>query len=150
MRELPDFLEGGEVARLIPVGAVNQRERVACSVLLASLRVVQPFARSFFAGMNWRSGSWAQVQGYTEPVFKSQPEGLRCRPDGLLILNTGRREGRFIVEAKIGGARIDTDQLAQYSQLIRPNGIDAIITVSNELSSDPSELPYTVPRELRN
>jgi hypothetical protein len=37
MSELPDFLEGGEVARLIPVGAVNQRERVACSVLLASL-----------------------------------------------------------------------------------------------------------------
>jgi hypothetical protein len=48
MSELPDFLEGGEIARLIPVGAVNQRERVACSVLLASLRVVQPFARSFF------------------------------------------------------------------------------------------------------
>ena len=28
MSELPDFLEGGEIARLIPVGAVNQRERV--------------------------------------------------------------------------------------------------------------------------
>jgi hypothetical protein len=148
--ELPDFLEGGEVARLIPVGAVNQRERVACSVLLAALRVVQPFARSFFAGMNWRSGNWAQVHGYTEPVFKSQQDGLRRRPDGLLILNTGRREGRFIVEAKIGGAKIDTDQLAEYSQLVRPNGIDAIIPVSNELSSGPADLPYALPREVRN
>ena len=100
--------------------------------------------------MNWRSGNWAQVHGYTEPVFKSQPEGMRCRPDGLIILNTGRREARFIVEAKIGGARIDTDQLTLYSQLIRPNGIDAVITVSNELSSDPTDLPYAVPRELRN
>jgi hypothetical protein len=150
MSELPDFLEGGEVARLIPVGAANQRERVACSVLLASLRVVQPFARSFFSQMNWRFGNWAQVHGYIEPVFRSQPEALRCRPDGLLVLNTGRREGRFIVETKIGGAKIDTEQLGQYCQLVRSNEIDAIITISNELSPDPSHLPYAVPKEARN
>lgn len=150
MIELPDYLEGGEEARLIPAGASTQKERFACSVLLASLRVVQPFAREFFGHINWRVGSWAKIHGFTEPVFTHQPEGLNCRPDGLLILDTGRRERRAIVETKIGSAKIDTDQLLQYYRLARANGVDAIITVSNELTADPTHLPYEVPREIRN
>lgn len=150
MSELPECLEGGEVARLIPVGSAGQRERAACTVLLAALRVVQPFAREFFGRMEWRAGNWAQVYSYTEPVFKKQPEGLTCRPDGLLILNTTRRELRFIVEAKIGTARIDPNQLADQCRLARLNDVDALITVSNELSPDPAYLPYEAPREARN
>jgi hypothetical protein len=107
MTELPDYLEGGEEARLIPVGASTQRERFACSVLLASLRVVQPFARAFFAQMEFRVGSWSEIFGFTEPVFRNQPDGLSCRPDGLLVLNTGRKEYRLIVETKIGSATLD-------------------------------------------
>ena len=49
MIELPDYLEAGDVARFIPVGAGTQKERFACSVLLSSLRVVQPFSREFSA-----------------------------------------------------------------------------------------------------
>ena len=63
MIELPDYLEGGEEARLIPAGASTQRERFACSVLLASLRVVQPFARAFFDHINWKVGSWSEIRG---------------------------------------------------------------------------------------
>ena len=131
MTELPDYLRGGEEARLIPVGASSQRERFACSVLLAALRVVQPFARDFFAHMNLRVGSWSEISGYTEPVFKNQTDGVSCRPDGLLVLDTGRREHRLIVETKIGSAKIDTDQLAEYARLARANEVDAIVTVSN-------------------
>jgi hypothetical protein len=150
MAELPDYLEGGDEARLIPAGASTQRERFACSVLLASLRVVRPFAREFFGHMNWKVGSWAEIRGYTEPVFRHQPDGTHCRPDGLLILNTGKKERRAIVETKIGCAKIDTDQLAEYYRLARANKVDAIITVSNELSADPTHLPYDVPREIKN
>ncbi len=102
MTELPDYLVSGDEARLIPVGASSQRERFACSVLLASLRVVRPFARAFFAHMNLRAGSSSEVSGYTEPVFKYQTDGVSCRPDGLLILDTGRRQHRLIVERKSG------------------------------------------------
>jgi hypothetical protein len=150
MIELPDYLEGGDEARLIPAGAGTQRERFACSVLLASLRVVRPFAREFFGHMNWKVGSWAEIRGYTEPVFRHQPEGMNCRPDGLLILDTGKKERRAIVETKIGSAKIDTDQLVQYCRLAKAKKIEAIITVSNELSADPTHLPYDVPREIKN
>jgi hypothetical protein len=150
MVELPDYLEGGDEARLIPAGASTQRERFACSVLLASLRVVQPFARDFFGRMNWRVGSWAEIRGYTEPVFRYQPDGMNCRPDGLLILDTGKKERRALVETKIGSAKIDADQLAEYYRLAKANKLDAIITVSNELSADPTHLPYDVPREIKH
>jgi hypothetical protein len=150
MVELPDYLEGGEVARLIPAGAGTQRERFACSVLLASLRVVHPFARAFFDHLSWKVGSWSEIRGYTEPVFKRQPEGIYCRPDGLLILDTGKKERRAIVETKIGSAKIDIDQLVQYYRLAKANKVDAIITVSNELSADPTHLPYEVPKEIKN
>lgn len=150
MPRLPDFLEGGDVARLIPVGSASQRERAACSVLLAALRSVQPFAHAFFANMDWRLGRWARVHGYSEPLFRTQPEGLVCRPDGLIVLDTGRREYRFIVETKIGGARIDPEQLASECRLARLNEVDAIITVSNELNYAPHHLPYRTPAEARN
>jgi hypothetical protein len=150
MAEFPDYLEGGEEARLIPAGASTQREHFACSVLLASLRVVHPFAREFFRHMDWRVGNWAEIRGYTEPVFRHQPDGMHWRPDGLLILDTGKKERRAIVETKIGSAKIDTDQLVEYYRLAKANKVDAIITVSNELSADPTHLPYEVPREIKN
>ena len=40
--------------------------------------------------MGWKVGSWAKIHGYTEPVFRRQPEGMNSRPDGLLILKTGK------------------------------------------------------------
>jgi hypothetical protein len=147
MIELPDYLDGGDEARLIPVGAATQKERFACSVLLASLRVVHPFARDFFDHIGWKVGSWSEIRGYTEPVFSNQPDGITCRPDGLLILDTGKKERRAIVETKIGSAKISGDQLAQYCRLAKANKIDAIITVSNELSADPTHLPYDIPKE---
>jgi hypothetical protein len=150
MPDLPEYLVSGDEARLIPVGASSQRERFACSVLLASLRVVRPFARAFFEHMNLRAGSSSAVLGYTEPVFRRQSDGVSCRPDGLLVLDTGRKKHRLIVETKIGSAKIDTVQLAEYARLARANDVDTIVTVSNELSADPSHLPYQAPREIRN
>jgi hypothetical protein len=68
----------------------------------------------------------------------------------LLVLDTGRRQWRAILESKIGGFKIDTQQLAQYSRLARANRVNAIITISNELTPRPDHLPYEVPREIRN
>ncbi len=148
--ELPEYLYGGELARLIPVGSGGQRERAACSVLLASLQVVQPFARSFFRHMGQRVGSWSRIYAYTEPVLCDQPDEDACRPDGLLILDTGRKQWMALVEAKIGNAKIKGQQLERYTQLARQNGIDAVITVSNQLTPRPTHLPYRPPAKLRD
>ena len=55
---IPEFLAQGELARLIPICASSQRERAACSVLLAALRVVHPLARDLLSEMGKRVGNW--------------------------------------------------------------------------------------------
>ena len=144
---IPEFLTQGEVARLIPVGASSQRERAACSVLLAALRVVHPFARDLLSEMGKRVGNWASVEAYTEVVFQNQPDE-RCRPDGLIIFDTVRRQWKALVEAKVGQGRISSDQLGRYYRLAQANGLDAIITISNELNPRPHHVPYDVPQEM--
>ena len=144
---LPEFLVQGELARLIPVCASSQRERAACSVLLAALRVVHPFARDLLSEMGKRVGNWASIQAYTEVVFQNQPEE-RCRPDGLIIFDTVRRQWKALVEAKVGQGRISPEQISRYYRLARANGIDAIITISNELNPRPQHIPYDVPDEV--
>jgi len=59
---LPEFLQQGELARLIPVGSASQRERAACSVLLAALRVVHPLARDLLSEIGKRVGNRPAAQ----------------------------------------------------------------------------------------
>ena len=82
---LPDVLESGEIARLIPVAHASQKERHAVSVLLATLMIVRPFARSAFETLGKSVGPMTSVLGFTEVVFKHQLEDIDCRPDGLLF-----------------------------------------------------------------
>jgi hypothetical protein len=142
----PEYLKQGELARLIPVCAPNQKERAACSVLLAALRIVHPFARDLFGELKRRVGNWASIEAYTEVVFANQADE-NARHDGLLILNTRRGEWRALIEAKIGTAKIDPEQIKRYYRLARANQIDAIITISNELSPRPDHIPYDLRRE---
>ena len=144
---IPEFLAQGELARLIPICASSQRERAACSVLLAALRVVHPLARDLLSEMGKRVGNWASIEAYTEVVFKNQPDE-RCRPDGLIIFDTSRRQWKALVEAKVGQGRISPEQISRYYRLARANEIDAIITISNELTPRPQHIPYDVPDQV--
>src|SRR5262245_52542820 len=101
--------------------------------------------------MGQRVGRLGSVEAFTEVTFRRQPNGDKTRPDGLLVLDTSRRQWKAIVEAKIGSSRINPDQIRRYYRLARANGIDAIITISNELNVKPGCLPYDVsPEILRN
>ncbi|MCG8559806.1 MAG: hypothetical protein MI824_08405 [Hyphomicrobiales bacterium] len=143
--DLPDFLKSGEIARLIPVASASQKERHAASVLLATLSIVRPLARDLFATIGRRVGTTTAVDAYTEVVFHNQNGERSARPDGLLILKTSRTEWRALIEAKIGNAKIDVEQIEAYARLARENAIDTIITISNELTVIPEQTPYALP-----
>ncbi|MGB2931204.1 MAG: hypothetical protein WBE08_11450 [Methyloceanibacter sp.] len=146
--ELPVCLKSGEAARLIPVANGSQKERCTDSVLLAALCVVRPFAEAVFGTINKNIGSKTSVAALTEVVFKKQLAEANCRPDGLIIVSTPKAEWRALVEAKIGTAKIDPHQLSLYCKLAVENSVDAVITISNELTSFPDHPPYDVPREV--
>ena len=53
-----------------------------------------------------------------------------------------------LIEAKIGSAKIDSDQVQRYVQLARRNGLDAVITISNEFVGRPTHVPVAMPKNL--
>lgn len=140
--ELPSFLKSGERARLVPVTPAGQRERHAASVLLATISIVEPFAREVLATVGRRTGQRSEIHTFTEVVFKHGPTDKKDRPDGLLILDTSRAKWKALIEAKIGTAKIDPEQVEKYVQIAKTNDLQAVITVSNELTAIPEQLPY--------
>jgi hypothetical protein len=142
----PDFLDRGEAARLIPVVADASKEARAASVLMASLMSVPSFAREVFSTIGQRVGTRADLQCFTEIRFKND-EGINLRPDGLMVLDGGRgRTWSCLVEAKIGNAELDLEQVEAYLQLAKLNEIQAVITISNQFVALPTHSPLKISR----
>jgi hypothetical protein len=148
MTELPEFLLSGDRARLIPVVADTSKENRAASVLLATISSVDDFAKALLSGIGQRVGTRAKVECFTEVVFKKAPGGAKIRPDGLLIVNLGKRSWSALIEAKIGRSQVDPEQIANYCQLAKLNGIDAVITLSNQFAALPTHHPIKPTRKI--
>lgn len=148
MREVPEFLERGEVARLIPVVKESHQEDRATSILLAGMMAVDDFAKFLLAeiGQNLRLRS--KVRCYTQIVFKKLPGEIKHRPDGLIEVVTGSRTWRAVVESKIGRATLTEEQIRDYIQAAKLNGIDAVITLSNQFATLPTHHPVRFSRAL--
>jgi hypothetical protein len=147
----PQYLESGDKARLIPVAAESSREVRAASILMAALSAVPPFAQAMLGPLGQRLGKRARLDCYTEVVLSDgRDDSVRVRPDGLMVLDGGRgREWRCLVEAKIGRAQVDLEQLTTYLTLARRHGIDGVLTVSNQFVALPTHSPVKIPKSAR-
>lgn len=143
--EIPPNVQRGEAARLFPVLSENSKEGRATSVLLATLSVVDTLADALFRRLGRPIGPRTKINCFTEVVLKSDP---RFRPDGLIVIDTGRGSWSALVECKIGKAKVEPDQVENYIKRARENAIDCVITVSNELVADPSRSPASVDGRL--
>lgn len=147
MTERPDILKSGEYARLIPVVADSSREERALSILLATMSAVEEFRTAMFASLGVRAGAKASLEAYSQCVL-SPPALPADRPDGLIILNTGKRRWRALVEAKIGSAELDPVQVERYAECARAMELDALITLSNQFVALPDHHPVRLPKIL--
>jgi hypothetical protein len=139
----PEFLASGEKARLIPSVADTSRECRITSILLATIMSVEEFGKGLLNSLGVRAGKTTRIQGFTEVVFKGDPQN-RIRPDGLLIVKTGSKEWRAIVECKIGKADLDKAQVEAYLDLCKEYSIDAVITISNQSVADSCHHPLQI------
>jgi hypothetical protein len=149
MSKLPDILQSGEAARLIPVVADTSKENRSASILLAGMSAVDQLSKALLEGIGLRLGKRSVVTCYTEVVPKLKLEGSRLRPDGLVTVKIGSRTWSALIEAKIGKAILNLEQVEGYLQLAKLNGIDAVITVSNQFAALPTHHPLTVAKSLR-
>ena len=143
---LPEYLERGEQARLIPVGKGTQRENRATSVLLAGMSAIHPLSRTLLGEIGQKVGTRSKLECYSQVVFTNDPGKGKFRPDGLIELQNGKRIWRSIVESKIGKEVLNAEQLQAYIQIAKANGVSSIITISNQFASLPTHHPVKIER----
>ncbi len=150
MQDLPQNVVQGEPARLFPVLATTSKEGRTTAIVLACLALVDEFGASLLAGVGQKLGSRAKLRAFTEVVFKNQPSGMNDRPDGLIVLSVGNREWKALVEAKVGSANLRADQIEKYRTIAKDNGIDCVITISNQFATTPGAHPLEGVRRSRS
>ncbi|RKQ95591.1 hypothetical protein [Maricaulis maris] len=147
MEDIDGFDAKGERARLFPVLADSSKEGRTLSIVLATLAQVPEFAASVLNAINRRHGTRTKVECFTEVTFAKRG-GEKLRPDGLIVVSTGRTKWSAFVEAKIGNAALRQDQIEAYLRLAKDVGVDAVITMTNDFAPLPEHHPLDVDRRL--
>ena len=127
-------------ARLIPTAGIRgeeEQERRATSALLAVMTVVPDFARAVLGHMRAPAG---RVQSFCEVPLKG--ESSNSRPDGAILVERGKTSWSCLVEVKTGKSELRDEQMGRYVDLARQHGFDGVLSISNQIALQPTELPY--------
>ncbi|MCV6603654.1 MAG: hypothetical protein OIF54_19160, partial [Cohaesibacter sp.] len=146
----PDYLKQGEPARLFPVLSNTSKEGRTTSVVLACLAKIDEFGAAILKKFDQRVGSRAQISTFTEIVCKTPSEEINDRPDGLIVLKTGRNEWRALVETKVGNNTLNAQQVERYRGLAKANDFDCVITISNQFATAADTHPLAEVRKSRS
>lgn len=126
-------------ARLIPVtgikGALDQ-ERRATSALLAVMKIVPELTQSLLKPVGAPVGT---ISTFIEPEFKLGTK--KIRPDGLITIERGKRRWSALVEVKTGKNDLEIDQINAYLDICKEYGLDALITLSNQVLNASGQHP---------
>lgn len=141
----PEYLKCGDPARLIPVATKPELRNT--SVTCAMLMAVEEFADALLSALGAPIGKRARTQVWVEPVFKSAKNTDKTRPDALIVVDNGRREWRALVEAKAKGVDLDAVQIERYLDIAKEQGVDAIVTISNQFVATPTQSPCDISRQ---
>ena len=139
-----------QTARLIPIagiGGADEQERRGASALLAVLTAVREFERAILQPLGAPAG---KVSAFCEVPFELA-DGRRVRVDGLIRSVRGSREWTFLVEVKTGKAEHSREQVEAYLDVVKQEGFDGLLTISNQLLSVAGHHPVEVDgRRYRN
>ena len=137
-------MKSGELARLNPTVPDSKKEERATSILLATFRAVPDFARSMLNDAGVSTPKRSKIECFTEVAFEIPGSNRSVRPDGLIVISSGKKTWCALVESKTGTATLKQDQCEDYLVLARQLGIDAVLTISNQYSAVPSHHPVAV------
>jgi len=144
LEELNDFFEKNwkadnfdlysKRARLFPNGKRNlEDENVSTSIFLASLVGIKEFREKIISSIDDKNSSsitnkTAELHAFVEIGKKEE------RPDGLIVLTTGKTEKTVswaaYIEVKTKG-NLEKSQIEKYLERAKSDGVPCIITISN-------------------
>ena len=130
-------------ARLIPttgIGGQEEQEQRATSSLLAVMRAVPDFGRAL---LQHAGAPLGRIRTFTE-VRLSDVDDAVMRPDGAVIVERGKTRWACLIEVKTGGVPLKADQVSKYLDVAKQKGFDAVLTISNQITSSPDESPLAI------
>jgi hypothetical protein len=130
---------------LIPVAGIRgqeEQEARATSAFLAVLHAVPDFSAALLGELG---APRARPRTFTEVRLKASDGGV-SRPDGAIVVGRGSRLWKALVEVKTGRAGLTPEQTNKYLDLARDHGFDCVITVSNEITARPTDVPVAYDR----
>ncbi len=132
-------------ARLIPISGirgVEEQERRGTSALLAVLTAVHEFQRELLKPLGAPAG---RVSAFCEVPFELA-DGRKVRVDGAIRVVRGKRTWTLLVEVKTGKAELAQEQVEAYLDVVKQEGFDGLLTISNQLVSVYGQHPIDVDR----
>ena len=146
----PEELESKR-ARLFPGGNADN-EVSTTSIFLSTLSAVKEYREELLSqvGIKKICNKNVSLHTYTELQSGSKDD----RPDGLIVITSGKLkpiiEWVCFVEVKIGNNTIDESQVERYATFAREIGVNSIITVSNDLVTNPMQSPIKLRKRSFN
>lgn len=140
--------KGGQATTLFPMMTNGLEDRATC-IFFAVFELVYPFRNALLKSV----GQKAYKAGGDFSCLLRPSIGGRLSdkdiPDALITLNQ-KTEWKALVEVKIGSKDLDQAQLGRYLNRAIAEKVDALITISNEMCSDPEHPPLRLkPAEKR-
>lgn len=135
--------ETWQPARLIPIsglGGQQEKERRAVSALLAVLTAVKEFNRAMLGMLGAPA---ANVEAFCEVPFVLG-DGRHVRVDGIIRVQRGKRTWTLVVEAKTGTAELTQHQVEDYLEVVRREGFNGLLTISNQIVQSVEQHPVHV------
>jgi hypothetical protein len=133
-----DLADGFQIARLIPVSGISnntEAEMRATSALLSVFTIVRDFSIAVLSPLGGLSSAArkALVEAFIETRFKLD-DGTVVRPDGLIQVTYGASVWKALIEVKTSNNCLQAEQITNYQNISRQHGIDAVLTISNEIA----------------
>ncbi len=139
--------ENWQASRLIPISGIRggeEQERRGTSALLAVLTAVHEFEREVLRPLGAPAG---RVSSFCEVPFELA-DGRKVRVDGVIRAVRGKRTWTLLVEVKTGKAEHSREQVEAYLDVVKQEGFEGLLTISNQLVSVYGQHPVEV-RKVR-
>lgn len=104
------------------------------------MRAVPEFSKALLRKVGAPAG---EVRTYIEVPLKSEL-GSSHRPDGAIIVTRGGKSWRAFVEVKTGVRQLEAGQIEAYLELAREQGFDALISISNQMTTAADSYPVVI------
>jgi len=138
-------------ARLFPSGNTDN-EVSTTSIFLSTLTAVKEYRETLLSQLGVKKICNKNVSLHTFTELQSDTKD--DRPDGLIVVTSGKLkpiiEWACFVEVKIGSNNIEAHQVDRYSTFARDVGVNSIITVSNDLVTNPMQSPIKLRKRSFN